>query len=222
MQDVPVCRSASLDVSWWPHREAELPSRRYRLLLWLPGATGVRLPVAWARVVLQPGISVPLGIPTSRVCQSPGRSEEPLLRDVTPPWDTGPGKDELSAAVWIWRGCGGGCGDRGGRAWCPAPAGRRSSALANACGRSAGACWWEAALSWIPAKCATVVPGCSWRSKPPAPKRQLWGKEVMLSQTRPWQSLPSSRLTGKGSGYERGCSQRVLNHTLQYDVVRDV
>lgn len=45
-------------------------------------------------------------------------------------------------------------------------------------------------------------------------------KEVTLSQTPrwSWQSLPGSRLTG----YERGCSQHVLNDTLQRDVVRDV
>lgn len=203
-----------------PVAKAEVSSHRYLMLLWLHGATGAHPPVAWARVALQSGVSVPLGIPTSRAWQSPGRSDEPLLRDVTPPWVTGPAKDELYAAVWIWRGRARGCRDRGGRAWCPAPAGRRSSALANACGRSAGACWWQAALGWIPAKRATVVPGCLGHRTPPARASQVWVKEVTLSQTPRWSwpSLPGSRLTG----YERGCSQHVLNDTLQRDVVRDV
>lgn len=147
MQDVLVCRNASLDVSWWPR------SKSWGVFPQVPhGATGVHPPVAWARAILQSGVSVPLGIPASRARQSPARPDEPLIRDATPPWDTGPAKDELYAALWIWRRRARGCRDGGGRARCPAPAGRRSSALANACGRSAGACWW-------PAGCSRLNPG---------------------------------------------------------------
>lgn len=71
-----------------PLAKAEIASHGYLLLFWLRSATGVHLLISRACVTLQLDASVPLHILISRLCQSPGQSDRPLLWDMTPPWDT--------------------------------------------------------------------------------------------------------------------------------------
>lgn len=159
MQDVPTCRNASLDASWWPH------SKSWEVFPWVPHAA---LLAAWCHGHASACILSLCHPAVGYFCSPPHLCltyvlvswsvRQAFLWDMILPWDTGCGNGELYATIWIWHRCASGCCDRCGTAWCPAPTGQQSSALANAHGRSTGACWWHAALSWNPAKSAVVVP----------------------------------------------------------------